>query len=205
MSAPHYWQEAKEHLMRDKKLGCVIKEFDGEYMEDAGSPFYTLIRSITGQQISVKAADSIWGRVEALLPEMLPEAFLELGMDELRSCGLSQQKAGYMRNIAEGFVSRALTPEHWPDMDDDKVAAQLVGIKGIGRWTADMFLMFHLQRPDVWPVGDLGLVKAVDRLLKPKSKMDTAKLIKVAEPWRPYRTVAAWYLWRSLDPVPVQY
>lgn len=102
-------------------------------------------------------------------------------------------------------MNKTLTPKYWPDMDDDAVSAQLISIKGIGRWTADMFLMFHLQRPDIWPVGDLGLVKAVELLVKPKTKLDKERLIEVAKPWQPYRTVAAWYLWRSLDPVPVQY
>lgn len=205
MTAPHYWQDAKKHLSRDKRFKKLIESYQGEWMTNLGKPFHTLARSIVGQQISVKAADSIWARLESLLCVMEAEEVGKHGDDALRACGLSQSKVNYLRNIAQAFQNGTVTPERWQQMDDEAIMAQLTTIKGIGRWTAEMFMIFYLHRPDIWPIDDIGVIKGVEKLTGAKTRPDKKQMIDIAEPWRPYRTVAAWYLWRSLDPVPVQY
>jgi DNA-3-methyladenine glycosylase II len=203
---PPFWHEAKAHLSQsDARLGALIATYTKEWMVNLYNPFHTLARAIVGQQISTKAADSIWARLENLLQTLEPEVLLQQTSEDLRGCGLSQSKVNYLRNIANAFVENQLTPEQWHAMDDAAILQQLTTIKGIGVWTAEMFLIFHLHRPDVLPLGDIGLVKGIHKLVGAQDKLSKAELIAIAEPWRPYRSVATWYLWRSLDPVAVQY
>lgn len=203
---PLWWDEGVAFLQDACPVQRrLIASFPGEAMRHEGSAFQTLIRSITGQQISVKAADAVWGRLVALLDEMSPEALLAQSDEGLRSAGLSASKVCYVRNIANAFLSGQLTPEHWPGMSDAEVSKQLVAIKGIGVWTAEMFLMFHLHRSDIWPLGDIGLVKGLEREYFNGEKQAKPVLQEIGERWRPYRSLVTWYLWRSLDPVPVQY
>jgi DNA-3-methyladenine glycosylase II len=171
----------------------------------SGNPFYTLVRSIVGQQISVKAAESVWGRLELLLSEVTPQVYLKLAEDSLRNCGLSRQKIGYIRNIAEALENGILTPDQWSNMSDQEVSQQLIKVKGIGQWTAQMFLIFYLHRQDIFPLADLGLVNAIQKLYGQEKSLDRVEMIELSARWQPFRTVATWYLWRSLDPVVVQY
>lgn len=170
-----------------------------------GDPFQTLARAIVGQQISVKAADRIWTRFEGLTGRVVPERVGELAPDALAACGLSRRKAEYLVDLAGHFADGRIEPARWKKMDDEAVIAELVDVRGIGRWTAEMFLIFNLRRPDVWPVDDIGLQKAVARHYLDGVRPTPKILRKLGERHAPWRTVATWYLWRSLDPGVVQY
>jgi DNA-3-methyladenine glycosylase II len=177
-------------------------------MQSRGTPFYTLMRSIVGQQISVKAADTVWGRLMMVLAQSLtPETVLRAQPETLRAAGLSSQKVRYVKHLATFFVEHSITsPSYWEGMSDDAVIQHLTHIKGIGRWSAEMFLMFGLLRPDVYPLDDIGLQRALALHYPVQSKpFDKAAAQALAIPWQPYRSVAVWYLWRSIDPSDVQY
>lgn len=201
---PEYWEVAKKHLSRkDKKLARIIKQYDGETLVSRGSAFFSLARAIVGQQISVKAADSVWKKLAAGIGKILPENIINTPEEELRSYGLSRQKALYLNELALFFANN---PDNdWHIRNDAEVISTLVSIKGIGKWSAEMFLIFHLLRPDVFPLADIGLQKAIERHYNDGKKMPLADMKELAQKWQPYRTVATWYLWRSLDPVPVEY
>jgi DNA-3-methyladenine glycosylase II len=205
-AAPTYWNRAKRALARrDKVLAGIIRSHPRIALEPRGEPFFTLARSIVGQQISVKAAASIWTRLVALAPRMLPQQVLEAGNTGLVSCGLSRRKAEYVADLARHFVDRSLLVAEWAEMEDEAVIAELVQVRGIGRWTAEMFLIFGMLRPDVLPLDDLGLQRAI-RLNYFKGRPVTPRSMqRVAAAWAPWRSVATWYLWRSLDPIPVEY
>lgn len=204
---PAYWQEAAAALSAtDLVMAGIIRQYDGEMLARRGTPFFTLARAIVGQQISVKAADAVWKKLEAGLGgSILPESVLALEDDGLRALGLSRQKAVYLKDLSRYFSQEADTIAHWVDMDDEALIKSLTSIRGIGRWTAEMFLIFHLLRPDVYPVDDLGLQKAVERHYFNGEKQKPAIIRQYGERWQPWRSVATWYLWRSLDPVPVEY
>jgi DNA-3-methyladenine glycosylase II len=203
---PPYWPRAKRALRRaDPVLGEVIGAFRGEALEPRGDPFVTLARAIVGQQISVKAAAAVWGRLEARVGPMSPERVAGSTLQKLRACGLSRGKAGYCKCLAEGFLEGALDPAGWRAQDDEAVIAELTKVKGVGRWTAEMFLIFHLLRPDVLPLGDIGLQRALARHYGDGEALEPDEMSALAEPWRPWRSVATWYLWRSLDPIPITY
>ena len=196
--SPAYWQNAKNYLSEtDVVLGKIISSHDGMLMS-AGAGFRTLLRAIVGQQISVKAADSIWARLEALGP-LQPEAVLTINDDDLRSIGLSRQKALYVKNIAEFCAVNSHKDFFYMD------SADLLAIKGVGSWTAEMFDIFHKLEPDIFPVKDIGVLKAVEKHYFDGAKADVEEIVKLSQKWAPYRTVATWYFWRSLDPVPVEY
>ena len=204
--APDYWNKATRHLSNQcPQMKMLIKRYKGEALRARGNGFYTLARSVVGQQISVKAADSVWKKIEQAVKPLTPKKLLALPEDELRACGLSKPKAVYLRNVAEFFLKRDVTAEYWAKHTDEEVMAELVAIKGIGSWTAEMFMIFHLLRPDVFPVKDLAVLKAVDMHITGKERLKPAEYLALAARWAPYRTVASWYLWRSLDPVPVEY
>jgi DNA-3-methyladenine glycosylase II len=204
---PDYWLRAKRALARrDAVLGQIIRAHPRIALQRRGDPFRTLARAIVGQQISVKAAQSVWERVVAAAPTLAPEAVVRLRVRRLRACGLSERKAEYVRDLARHFVAGSIHVDRWPAMDDETVIAELVQVRGIGRWTAEMFLLFNLLRPDVLPVADLGLQRAVARAyLGSDALAKPAVIAPIAERWRPWRSVATWYLWRSLDPIPVEY
>ena len=203
---PAYWDRAKRALAKnDPVMGAIVKRFPRIHMVSRGDPFQTLARSIVGQQISVKAAQSVWERLVAELGEVTPRRALDKTSEQLRACGLSGRKVEYLVDLAGHFDDGRLEPSRWSLMEDEAVIAELVEVRGIGRWTAEMFLMFNLLRPDVLPVDDLGLQKGVSVAYYKGRKIKIGTVRRVAEKWRPYRSVATWYLWRSLDPVPVEY
>ncbi|MBI3371941.1 MAG: DNA-3-methyladenine glycosylase 2 family protein [Betaproteobacteria bacterium] len=203
---PEYWPRAKRALVRgDATMGRIIRAYPKIALARRGQPFFTLARSIVGQQISVKAAQSVWNRLEAALPEVSPEAVLALERTALRACGLSERKVEYIADLARHFADGTARVERWPQMDDEDVIAELVQVRGIGRWTAEMFLIFNLLRPDVFPLDDLGLRKAMRLHYFRGRAVPVARMRKLGANWAPWRSVATWYLWRSLDPVPVEY
>jgi DNA-3-methyladenine glycosylase II len=204
--APAYWTRAKRALARsDPVLARIIREHPRIALERRGEPFFTLARSIVGQQISVKAAASIWERVVVVAPRMAPEEIAGARHARLTACGLSQRKAEYLAGLARQFVDGSLHPPAWGRMDDEAVIAELVQVRGIGRWTAEMFLMFNLLRPDVLPIDDLGLQRAICLHYFKGRPVSLRTMRRIAQAWAPWRSVATWYLWRSLDPIPVEY
>ena len=203
---PTYWDDAKRELMKcDRVLRRIIPKFDGVSLTSRGDPFVTLARSITGQQISVAAAQAVWNRLSAAYPEFTPARLARATADKLRACGLSQRKAEYILDLAAHFKQRGDRTADWLALEDEAVIGALTGIRGIGRWTAEMFLMFNLLRPNVFPVDDLGLRKAVSQHYFSGEKVTLSELREVGENWAPWRSVGTWYMWRSLDPLPVEY
>ncbi len=203
---PDYWDEAKAELMkRDRILRKLIPQFGDLQLVGRGEPFVTLARSIVGQQISVKAAQSVWERLLGACPKMTPAAVQKLGLEKLASCGLSKRKAEYITDLALHFRDGSVHEKDWSSMDDEAVIAELVQIRGIGRWTAEMFLIFNLLRPNVLPLDDIGLLRGISINYFSGEPVSRSDAREVAANWEPWRTVATWYLWRSLDPVPVEY
>ena len=199
---PDWWGEATSLLSKDPLIGEIARTFDGEGLSGRGEIFQTLVRSIVGQQISVKAADAVHGRLEEMSGgEVTREAIGSLTVDELLSCGLSRQKSQYILGIANDETP--LLPDGYEELDDESIIRHLVKFKGVGPWTAEMMLIFSLMRPDVLSLGDLGVVKGI-RMLDPQAQ-SKSEMLAVADAWRPYRSAACWFLWRSLDPVPVEY
>ncbi|VVE81967.1 endonuclease III domain-containing protein [Pandoraea sputorum] len=203
---PDFWDQACADLMkRDRILKKLIPQFGPAHLTGRGEPFVTLARSIVGQQISVKAAQAVWDRVVAICPKLSPSQFIKAGHDALAGCGLSRRKAEYILDLATHFKSGALHVDAWATMDDEAVIAELTGIRGIGRWTAEMFLMFNLMRPDVLPLDDVGLINAISVNYFSGEPVTRSEAREVAANWEPWRSVATWYMWRSLEPVPVEY
>ncbi len=206
MKTPDYWEQAKSELAeRDEVMGALVGRFQGLAMGSRGDAFSTLARSIVGQQISVKAAQSVWDRVHARFDGVAPHALARCRIPTLRACGLSGQKAGYMQDLARKFLDGTLDANRWHAMEDEVLILELTQVKGIGRWTAEMFLMFYLARPDVLPVGDLGLQKAMRINYNRGRPLSPKRMQKIGAAWSPWRSVATWYMWRSLDPIPVEY
>ena len=207
---PGYWDEACKHLAkRDRVMRKLIPKFGDGRLQSRGDAFTTLARSIVGQQISVKAAQTVWDRFTALLDDasasLVPAHVLALGAQNIRAAGLSARKVEYLCDLAQHFDSGALQVRQWTHMDDEAIVEQLVAIRGIGRWTAEMFLIFHLMRPDVLPVDDLGLLKGISVNYFSGEPVSRAEAREVGDAWAPFRSVATWYIWRSLDPLPVEY
>ena len=203
---PEYWDRAKRALRRaDPVMGGIMSRHPRVHMVARGDAFLTLARAIAGQQISVKAAQSVWNRVVAQCVEMTPQHVLAQERPMLRACGLSDRKVEYIADLARHFADGTVHVARWPQMGDEEVIAELVQVRGIGRWTAEMFLMFNLLRPNVLPLDDLGLQKAIRLSYFKGRKVSPARMRKLGETWQPYRSVATWYLWRSLDPLPVEY
>jgi DNA-3-methyladenine glycosylase II len=204
---PEYWDKAKRALARrDPVMGAIMRGHPGVYMTVRGEPFMTLARAICGQQISVKAAQSVWDRVCICLEQKIsPEAVVAADRKHLRACGLSDRKTEYIADLAQHFVDGKIHARNWPQMSDEDIIAELTDVRGIGRWTAEMFLMFNLLRPDVFPLDDLGLQKGIRVAYFKGRKTSLKRMKKLGETWRPWRSVATWYLWRSLDPMPVEY
>jgi DNA-3-methyladenine glycosylase II len=202
---PSYWEDAKAELMkRDRILRKLIPQFGDLHLIGRGDPFTTLARSIVGQQISVKAAQSVWEKFLGVCPKCTPAQVLKAG-EELANCGLSKRKAEYIVDLAEHFKAKRVHADKWAEMEDEDVIDELVQIRGIGRWTAEMFLIFNLRRPNILPLDDLGLLKGISVNYFSGEPVSRSDAREVAANWEPWRTVATWYLWRSLDPVPVEY
>jgi DNA-3-methyladenine glycosylase II len=203
---PDYWDGAKRSLARrDAVMATIIRSRPRVHLVRRGEPFMTLARAIVGQQISVKAAQSVWDRLMLCVEACTPQAVLRQGAPRLRACGLSDRKTEYIVDLARRFDEGLVHPQRWPQMDDEAVIADLVQVRGIGRWTAEMFLIFNLLRPDVFPLDDLGLQNALRRHYFGGRKASLARMRRLGAQWTPWRSVATWYLWRSLDPVPVEY
>lgn len=203
---PDYWDRACADLMkRDRILKKLIPKFGEIHLVNLGDPFSTLARSVAGQQISTKAAQAIWERVKSACPEIHPARFIRLGHDKLQACGLSRRKAEYILDLAQHFENGALHVDAWTSMDDEAVIAELTQIRGIGRWTAEMFLIFNLSRPDVLPLDDLGLIQAISVNYFSGEPVTRSEAREVAANWEPWRTVATWYMWRSLNPIPADH
>lgn len=203
---PDYWQQASQALARnDAVMAALVERYADVSLATRGDAFATLARSIVGQQISVKAADSVWTRLLAALPELSPTALLASEVPVLRACGLSARKVEYLLDLAGHFRDGSLAVARWPTMSDAEVITELTAVRGIGVWTAEMFLIFNLLRPDVLPLDDIGLQRAVAVHYHGGERPTRRELAAYGERWRPFRSVATWYLWRSLDPVPVEY
>jgi DNA-3-methyladenine glycosylase II len=203
---PEYWDKACADLVkRDRILKKLIPKFGPVHLINRDDPFTTLARSVVGQQISVTAAQAIWKRVEGACPTLAPQQFIKVGPAKLQSCGLSKRKSEYILDVAQHFVSGALHVDSWTSMEDEAVIAELTQIRGIGRWTAEMFLIFNLSRPDVLPLDDLGLIQAISVNYFSGEPVTRSEAREVAANWEPWRTVATWYMWRSLYPVPADH
>jgi DNA-3-methyladenine glycosylase II len=204
--APAYWQDACRHLMkRDRVMKKLVPQYAGACLQSRGDAFVTLARSIVGQQISVKAAQSVWDRFEKLPRKMVPAQVLKLKVDDMRAAGLSARKVEYLVDLALHFANNQVHIAEWAEMDDEAIIAELVAIRGIGRWTAEMFLIFHLMRPNVLPLDDIGLQNGISRAYFSGEPVSRSEIREVAASWAPFCSVATWYIWRSLDPLPVSY
>jgi DNA-3-methyladenine glycosylase II len=203
---PAYWDEACKHLVKkDRVMKRLIPQFGEACLQSRNEPFITLARSIVGQQISVKAAQTIWERFDLLSKKLTPAAVLKFKVDDMRAAGLSTRKIEYLVDLALHFDSGALHVKSWDGMDDEAIIAELVAIRGIGRWTAEMFLIFHMLRPNVLPLDDIGLINGISKSYFSGEAVSRSEIREVAAGWAPYCSVATWYIWRSLDPLPVAY
>ncbi len=204
--APAYWAEACKHLIkRDRVMKKLIPQHPGACLQSRGDAFVTLARSIVGQQISVKAAQAVWERFERLPSDMAPAQVLKLKVDDMRAAGLSARKVEYLVDLALHFANGQLHVDQWVGMEDEAIIKELVAIRGVGRWTAEMFLIFHLMRPNVLPLDDVGLINGISQAYFSGEPVSRSDAREVAANWAPYCSVATWYIWRSLDPVPVTY
>ena len=208
--APLYWDEACKHLgKRDRVMRKLIPKFGEGRLQSRGDAFTTLARSIVGQQISVKAAQSVWHRFAEAVGQpptrLTPAGVLALDAATLRAAGLSVRKGEYLGDLAQHFANGAVHVRQWQEMDDEAIIEELVAIRGIGRWTAEMFLIFHLLRPNVLPLDEVGLLKGISVNYFSGEPVSRAEAREVGDAWAPFRSVATWYIWRSLDPLPVEY
>ena len=204
---PKYWYKAKKLLSKkDPILKKIIKKFNKGYLKTRNNPFFSLCRTIVGQQISTKAADSIWLKFEAKCKNKIsPNTVIKLSKYSLRSAGLSRQKISYLKNIAKSFQSNSFNIKELKKMDDDLAIQYITKLKGLGIWSAQMFLMFNLNRQDVFPVKDIGLIRAISKNYKVSYPPSKRFLVKISKLHAGYRTVFTWYMWRSIDPTDVEY
>jgi len=206
---PDYWDDACKHLAkRDRVMRKLIPQLGEGRLESRGDAFTTLARSIVGQQISVAAAQTVWDRFAALLDgsgRVKPVEVLALDITAMRGAGLSARKVEYLRDLAVHFDAGKVHVKAWAAMEDEAIIEELVAIRGIGRWTAEMFLIFHLMRPNVLPLDDLGLMKGISQHYFSGEPVSRHEAREVGDAWAPFRSVATWYVWRSLDPQPVAY
>ena len=201
---PAYWQKAKKHLQKnDAVMAELIRRYEEPPLRSKGRLFETLVRSIVGQQISAKAADAIWGRFVAAVGEVTPKNILRKRAPTLRKVGLSERKVEYIQGLAKAGSS--IANESWSELSDEEIRNKLVTFKGIGPWTVNMVLIFTLLRPDILPLGDIGVIRGIERQYAKGKRLTPGKIEKITGSWRPYRTVGVWYIWRSLDPEPVEY
>jgi len=183
-------------MQKDRVMKRLIPQFGDVSLESRGDPFVTLARSIVGQQISVKAAQTVWNRFVALPEKMTPTHVLHLPIDAMRAAGLSARKVEYMVDLAQHFENGTLHTTQWHSMSDDEIITELVAIRGIGRWTAEMFLIFHLMRPNVLPLDDVGLINGIRHNYFSGEAVSRSEVREVAAAWTPFCTVATWYFWR---------
>ena len=208
MSNPYYWQESIEYLTKtDPKLGKLFKQYSNYGISSRGEALETLMRSIVGQQISIQAAASVWGKLAKLIGNINPDKVLSASFEDLKSCGLSKQKTQYIINIAEYFKTKKITNHsYWDERSYQTIYDELITIKGIGPWTAEMFGMFYLLEKDIFPIKDIGIIRAMNQVYGNEGEaLDLNEIIKIADKWKPYRSVACWFLWRSIDGEEVSY
>lgn len=206
-TAPEYWEQAiAELIKRDRILRKIIQPAqNNSYPVSQGKPFMTLARAIVGQQVSVQSSEAIWKRFTQLCKNITPAAVLRLSPQQMQGVGLSKRKVEYIQDLAQHFKDGHVHSTNWPDMGDQEIIDELIQIRGIGRWTAEMFLIFHLCRPNVLPLDDLGLLKSISLNYFSGESVSRHDVREMANNWQPWCTVATWYLWRSLDPIPVEY
>ena len=204
---PFYWYKAKKILSkRDPILRKIIKKFNKGFLTTRKDPFFSLCRTIIGQQISTKAADSIWSKFEIKCnKKIIPDAVLKLTSRSLRNVGLSRQKINYLKNIAKSFKNKSFNVKNLKKMDDDLAIDYITQLKGLGVWSAQMFLMFNLNRPDIFPTKDIGLIRAISKNYKTSYPPSERFLNKISKMHSGYRSVFTWYMWRSIDTVDVEY
>jgi DNA-3-methyladenine glycosylase II len=203
---PDYWEEACKHLSKkDRVMRRLIPRFGDACLQSRGDAFVTLARSIVGQQISVKAAQTVWDRFILLTRKLTPTSLLKMKVDDMRAAGLSARKVEYLVDLALHFDNGGVHVRDWDAMQDEEIIAELVAIRGIGRWTAEMLLIFHLLRPNVLPLDDIGLINGISHNYFSGEAVSRSEAREVAAPWAPFCSVATWYIWRSLDPMPVEY
>ena len=202
---PDYWEKGKKELKKiDKNIKKIIELYEFPSLTTRENMFYTLIRSIVGQQISVRAADTIWDKIVNEAKEIRPEKIYSMDENTMRNCGLSKRKVEYMKAVSEKWLN-GYDKINWHELSDEDVTEKLVEIRGIGKWTAEMILIFTLMRPDIFPMGDIGAIRALEKIYNKGQKMNKEQIEEIVKRWKPWRTIATWYLWRSIDPVPVQY
>ena len=207
MHSPKYWHKSKKFLSNaDSKLAELFLKHEGYTVSSRGDALETLLRSIVGQQISVQAAASVWGKLENKIDRMAPENILSISFKELKSCGLSIQKTQYLINICNHFINHAIKDDsYWGNRTFKNIYDELISIKGVGPWTAEMFGMFYLLEKDIFPIKDIGIIRAMNNLYGEGETLSLEKIIEISEHWRPYRSVACWFLWRSIDSEEVLY
>ena len=205
MTKPKYWEAGRKYLIKkDKILANLIKKYPG-HLKSRKDPFFSLCKSIVGQQISVQAANSVWRKFELKSKKIKPENVLKLTSRQLATCGLSRQKIIYLKILAKKFKNKEINIRKMKKMNDDQAIQHLIVVKGIGRWTAEMFLFFNQLRPNIFPIQDIGLLRAISKNYKISYPPNKTQLDRFNKKWSPYCTVATWYLWRSIDPVVVSY
>ena len=205
MAEPPYWAKAVEHLKSaDPILSDIIDENLRPFLSSNGNVGNTLIKSIVGQQISVKAADSVWRKMSGLLGAVIPENIVLYDFQDLRECGLSMRKSEYILDFSRLWVD-SLSDLDWFSMDGANVRSRLLELRGVGPWTVDMVMIFALGQPDILPLGDIGLIRAIEKTYAGGSNLGVEEILDISSGWSPYRTVATWYLWRVVDPEPVNY
>jgi len=204
---PTYWYKAKKILSKkDPVLKKIIKKFNKGFLTTRKDPFFSLCRTIIGQQISTKAADSIWLKFEKKCnKKILPKKVLKLPSSSLKGAGLSRQKINYLKNIARSFNNKTFNIKDLRRMDDEQAINYITKLKGLGIWSAQMFLMFNLNRPDIFPTKDIGLIRAISKNYKTSYPPSKKFLNKISKIHSGYRSVFTWYMWRSIDPVDVEY
>ena len=205
--SPTYWNKAKKILSkRDPILRKIIIKYNKGYLTTKNKPFFSICRTIVGQQISTKAADSIWLRFEGKCRKKItPEVVLNSSTRSLKSAGLSRQKVSYLKNIAKSFKNKSFNIRDLKKMDDDSAIDYITKLKGLGIWSAQMFLMFNLNRSDIFPTKDIGLIRAISKNYKTSYPPSKKFLNRISKKHSGYRTVFTWYMWRSIDPVVVEY
>ena len=207
MKNPDYWQDSLQYLTSaDKTLGDVISQHKDYSITSRGEAYETLLRAIVGQQISVKAAASVWNKIVDLIKIIEPKKVLSTSKEKLKLCGLSKQKTQYILNISEHFkINNIIDDTYWEERTYLSVYEELITIKGIGPWTAEMFGMFYLLEKDIFPLKDVGILRAMYQLYNNGERIDIDKIVKISDTWKPYRSVACWFLWKSIDSEEVLY
>ena len=205
MTKPIFWDNAIKYLSKkDKKLGKIILQYEG-HLESKKNPFYSLCKSIIGQQISVQSAESVWKKLVKKCIRISPKNINSMTVQEIRNCGVTRQKTEYIKLLSKNFLKKNFKVSELEILNDEDAISYLCQNKGIGRWTSEMFLIFNQNRQDIFPIQDIGLLKAISKNYMTEYPPTIDDLLKIQQRWSPYCTVGTWYMWRSVDPVPVEY